>query len=110
MSIAIVCVNTSEIQNTKFEFHHYKNPFISPRSGKTAPGSPTEMAVQITTNIKNSDNKENRIMYIDGQWTAARSEAVFDVLNPATNEKIGEVPDGGREDAAVLAKKLVFDS
>jgi succinate-semialdehyde dehydrogenase/glutarate-semialdehyde dehydrogenase len=39
-------------------------------------------------------------MYIDGQWTSARSEAVFDVLNPATNEKIGEVPDGGREDAA----------
>lgn len=39
-------------------------------------------------------------MYIDGQWTHARSEAVFDVFNPATNDKIGEVPDGGREDAA----------
>jgi len=39
-------------------------------------------------------------MYIDGQWTTAKSEAVFDVFNPATNEKIGEVPDEGREDAA----------
>ena len=39
-------------------------------------------------------------MYIDGQWTHAESDAVFDVFNPATNEKIGEVPDGGREDAA----------
>ncbi len=39
-------------------------------------------------------------MYIDGQWTHAKSNAVFDVFNPATNEKIGEVPDGGRHDAA----------
>ena len=39
-------------------------------------------------------------MYIDGQWTPAKSEAVFDVFNPATNDKLGEVPDGGREDAA----------
>jgi succinate-semialdehyde dehydrogenase/glutarate-semialdehyde dehydrogenase len=39
-------------------------------------------------------------MYIDGQWTQAKSEAVFDVFNPATNDKINEVPDGGREDAA----------
>jgi succinate-semialdehyde dehydrogenase/glutarate-semialdehyde dehydrogenase len=39
-------------------------------------------------------------MYIDGNWTHAKSKAVFDVFNPATNEKIGEVPDGGRADAA----------
>ena len=39
-------------------------------------------------------------MFIDGQWTHAKSEAVFDVFNPATNDKISEVPDGGREDAA----------
>ena len=39
-------------------------------------------------------------MYINGQWTQAKSNAVFDVFNPATNDKISEVPDGGREDAA----------
>ena len=39
-------------------------------------------------------------MYIDGQWTQAKSDAVFDVFNPATNAKISQVPDGGREDAA----------
>ena len=40
-------------------------------------------------------------MYIDGNWTPAKSDAVFDVFNPATNEKIGEVPDGGRDDAVL---------
>ena len=35
-------------------------------------------------------------MYIDGQWTHAKSDAVFDVFNPATQDKISEVPDGGR--------------
>ncbi len=39
-------------------------------------------------------------MFIDGQWTQAKSDAVFDIFNPATNDKISEVPDGGREDAA----------
>lgn len=39
-------------------------------------------------------------MYIDGQWARAESDALFDVFNPATNAKIGQVPDGGREDAA----------
>ena len=39
-------------------------------------------------------------MYIDGQWTHAKSDAVFDVFNPATQDKISEVPDGGRDDAA----------
>ena len=39
-------------------------------------------------------------MYIDGQWTQAEGGAVFNVFNPATGEKIGEVPDGGHEDAA----------
>ncbi len=38
-------------------------------------------------------------MYIDGQWTHAKGDAVFDVFNPATNDKISEVPDGGRDDA-----------
>ncbi len=37
-------------------------------------------------------------MYIDGQW--AKKKGTFEVLNPATGEKIADVPDGGRDDAA----------
>ncbi len=38
-------------------------------------------------------------MYIDGQWIEADSSKTFAVTNPANGEKIGEVPDGDREDA-----------
>ena len=38
-------------------------------------------------------------MYIDGEWAAATGGATFEVLNPATGEKIADVPDGGRDDA-----------
>ncbi len=37
-------------------------------------------------------------MYIDGQW--AKTKGTFEVLNPATGEKIADVPDGGRDEAA----------
>ena len=39
-------------------------------------------------------------MYIAGQWTKAENNVVFDVFNPANGERIGEVPDGTRRDAA----------
>jgi succinate-semialdehyde dehydrogenase / glutarate-semialdehyde dehydrogenase len=39
-------------------------------------------------------------MYIDGEWTDARSGRTLGVINPATEEIITEVPYGGREDAA----------
>jgi len=39
-------------------------------------------------------------MYINGEWVSAKSEKLFDVFNPADGERIGQVPDGGREDAA----------
>ncbi len=38
-------------------------------------------------------------MYIDGKWETAKNNAVFAVYNPANGEKVGEVPDGDREDA-----------
>ncbi len=49
-------------------------------------------------------------MYIDGQWTDARSGASFEVTNPATGEVIGTVPDGGADDArdAVAAADAAF--
>ncbi len=38
-------------------------------------------------------------MYIDGKWLSAKNGEVFDVFNPADAECIGQVPDGGSEDA-----------
>lgn len=49
-------------------------------------------------------------MYIDGQWTDASNGARFDSFNPATGEKIGDVPDGNTEDAirAITAAERAF--
>ena len=38
-------------------------------------------------------------MYINGQWIEAESGARFGVINPATGETIGDVPDGDGADA-----------
>ena len=38
-------------------------------------------------------------MYINGEWVEADSGKTFDVTNPATGEKIGEMPDGSAADA-----------
>lgn len=38
-------------------------------------------------------------MYIDGAWVSATGGKTFDVFNPATGDKLGAMPDGGREDA-----------
>ena len=49
-------------------------------------------------------------MYINGVWGEASGGGRFDVLNPATGEKIIDVPDGGREDAerAIEAASAAF--
>jgi succinate-semialdehyde dehydrogenase/glutarate-semialdehyde dehydrogenase len=39
-------------------------------------------------------------MYIDGQWINAENKPTFPVFNPANGEKIGDVANGDREDAA----------
>lgn len=41
-------------------------------------------------------------MYINGKWPSVKNGGTFDVFNPADGEKIDQVPDGGREDAAGL--------
>ena len=38
-------------------------------------------------------------LFIDGQWCEAASGKRFDVVNPATEEVIATVADGGTEDA-----------
>jgi acyl-CoA reductase-like NAD-dependent aldehyde dehydrogenase len=40
-------------------------------------------------------------MYINGEWVSAKSGTTFEVFNPANGETIGQVPDGGREDAVL---------
>src|SRR4029453_11864186 len=40
-------------------------------------------------------------LFIDGAWQKATSSATFPVENPATNEIIAHVADGGPEDAAL---------
>jgi aldehyde dehydrogenase (NAD+) len=51
-------------------------------------------------------------MYIDGKFVDARSGARFANVNPATEEVIGEVADGGAEDmqAAIAAARRAFDT
>ena len=39
-------------------------------------------------------------MFIDGAWCEAAGGKTFEVINPATGEKIADVADGGRADAA----------
>lgn len=51
-------------------------------------------------------------MFINGEWSEAASGRVFDVTNPATGERIGEVPDGDAPDAirAVGAADAAFEA
>ena len=50
-------------------------------------------------------------MLIDGELRSARSGRTFDVVNPATEETIGVVADGGPEDLddAIAAARRAFD-
>ncbi len=50
-------------------------------------------------------------MYIDGEFVAAPDGAVFDNVNPATEEVLGQVADGGPADmqAAIAAARRAFD-
>ena len=49
-------------------------------------------------------------MFINGEWVDAQGGATFDVTNPATGEKIGEMPDGAAADAelAIQAADAAF--
>ncbi|MEM6623626.1 MAG: NAD-dependent succinate-semialdehyde dehydrogenase [Pseudomonadota bacterium] len=51
-------------------------------------------------------------MFIDGKWCDADNGQVFEVLNPADGTVIGNVPDGGAEEAkrAIAAADRAFDS
>jgi len=50
-------------------------------------------------------------LYIDGAWTGSGGDSVLTVLNPATEEAIGTVPEGtvADIDRAVAAARRAFD-
>lgn len=50
-------------------------------------------------------------LYIDGQWTDSDGDSVLTVINPATEEIIGTVPEGTVGDArrAIAAARRAFD-
>ena len=50
-------------------------------------------------------------LYIDGAWTGSDGDSVLTVLNPATEEAIGTVPEGtvADIDRAVAAARRAFD-
>ena len=50
-------------------------------------------------------------LYIDGTWTPGDSVGVLDVIDPATEESIGQVPQASTDDArrAIVAARKAFD-
>jgi len=50
-------------------------------------------------------------LYIDGKWTRGRAESDITVIDPATEEPIGSVPEATAEDAraAIEAARRAFD-
>ena len=50
--------------------------------------------------------------YINGEWVAPSTSNTLDVINPATEESIGTIAMGGKEDVdrAVAAAKAAFES
>ena len=56
-------------------------------------------------------SREYPNLYIDGRWQEPDSDERFDVLSPATGEKIGYVPAASTTDVdrAVAAARTAFD-
>jgi aldehyde dehydrogenase (NAD+) len=53
----------------------------------------------------------NYRLFIDGAWTDGQADGAITVIDPATEESIGEVPEAGVEDAraAIAAARRAFD-
>ena len=58
-----------------------------------------------------SDRWDYDDMFIDGAWTADDAVGVIEVIDPATEEVIGSVPDAGLKatNAAIAAARRAFD-
>ena len=55
---------------------------------------------------------DKRKFYINGQWVDPSTSETLDVINPATEQSIGQIAMGGQADvdSAVAAAKGAFDS
>ena len=55
--------------------------------------------------------KTYKELYIGGEWVAPSGSEVIEVISPASEEVIGQVPDGTPADidAAVAAARQAFD-
>jgi acyl-CoA reductase-like NAD-dependent aldehyde dehydrogenase len=64
------------------------------------------MAVETRADVTHYQN------YIGGEWVDAASNESFDVINPATEERVATVPKADRQDAqrAIAAAREAFDS
>lgn len=51
-------------------------------------------------------------MYVNGEWVDSKSNKIFPVIDPATEEVIAQVPDANADDVnrAVAAAKAAFES
>jgi len=58
-----------------------------------------------------SDDVRSFKMFIDGQWVGARSGATMAIVDPASEEVVAHVPNGGVDDAqeAIVAARRAFD-
>jgi aldehyde dehydrogenase (NAD+) len=56
-------------------------------------------------------NHEYSSFFVDGSWQPAQSDAVFDVISPRSEQRIGSVPSASTADidAAVAAARRAFD-
>jgi betaine-aldehyde dehydrogenase len=59
-----------------------------------------------------SDVEKHDVLYIGGEWVAPAGTATIEVVNPATEEVIGVVPEASQADVdrAVAAARAAFDS
>jgi aldehyde dehydrogenase (NAD+) len=50
-------------------------------------------------------------LFIDGRWTSGEGSGVLDIIDPATEESIGQVPEASAADAvaAIAAARKAFD-
>ncbi|HUH50445.1 MAG TPA: succinate-semialdehyde dehydrogenase (NADP(+)), partial [Mycoplana sp.] len=48
----------------------------------------------LTKHLKSADLLRD-LGYVDGNWTGGKGAASFDVLNPATGEKLATLPEMG---------------
>jgi phenylacetaldehyde dehydrogenase len=71
----------------------------------------TAEAFKISENTRRFIGQERKL-FIDGQWVPAASGKTFDVIDPATGERLAKVAEGDKEDInrAVKAARRAFET